>query len=236
MHKVLAIDTSSFVLGVALIDEKEVLGEIITNSKKNHALRLMPAVSALLEDLKVEPKELTHIIVANGPGSYTGVRIGVTTAKTLAWSLGIPLITVSSLENMAQVINYYNGFICPIIDARRGQVFTGLYKRDSKELVLQEKEQLTLLQDWLQYLKAKNEPVLFTGKDLTIHEDEIKNQLGELALFAPATMRLPRPAELAHLGMLKSPVNDVHQVTPQYLRLAEAEAKWREAQEEKRND
>ena len=106
MSKVLAIDTSSFVLGVAVTDGEQVAGELITNNKKNHALRLMPAVSKLMEELKIEAKQLDKIVVANGPGSYTGVRIGVTTAKTLAWSLGIPLVMVSSLEVSAQIGRY----------------------------------------------------------------------------------------------------------------------------------
>ena len=123
MSKVLAIDTSSFVLGVAVTDGEQVAGELITNNKKNHALRLMPAVSKLMEELKIEAKQLDKIVVANGPGSYTGVRIGVTTAKTLAWSLGIPLVMVSSLEVSAQIGRYTTHSIIPIIDARRGQVY-----------------------------------------------------------------------------------------------------------------
>ena len=92
MSKTLAIDTSSFVMGLAVTDGDVTLGEVTTNIKKNHSIRLMPAIDVLMKEVGVKAKELEQIVVAVGPGSYTGVRIGVTTAKTLAWSLQIPVI------------------------------------------------------------------------------------------------------------------------------------------------
>ncbi|MFP3359151.1 tRNA (adenosine(37)-N6)-threonylcarbamoyltransferase complex dimerization subunit type 1 TsaB, partial [Planococcus sp. SIMBA_143] len=125
---ILAIDTSNYPVGVALIQEDRVIGEYITYIKKNHSVRAMPAIEQLLKDCGIEAKELTKIVVANGPGSYTGVRIGVTLAKTLAWSLSIPLIPVSSLATLASSGRYFSGYIVPMFDARRGQVYTGLYE------------------------------------------------------------------------------------------------------------
>lgn len=116
--KVLAIDTSNYVMGVSLIEENTVVGEIITNLTKNHSVRLMPAVEQLLKECNVKPKELDKIVVAAGPGSYTGVRIGVTAAKTLAWSLQIPIVGVSSLEVVAANGVDFQGVICPLSETR----------------------------------------------------------------------------------------------------------------------
>ena len=134
--KVLAIDTSNFTLGIALIDGNQVMGEYITNLKKNHSVRVMPAIETLLKDCDTLPKELDKIVVAKGPGSYTGVRIGVTIAKTLAWTLKIPLSGVSSLEALAANGRYFNGSISPLFDARRGQVYTGLYEYNNEQLTI----------------------------------------------------------------------------------------------------
>ena len=108
---VLAIDTSTNVLGVAVANEKGIVGEQITFTKRNHSVRAMPSIEAILKECGLKPKDLDKIVVAKGPGSYTGVRIGVTIAKTLAWSLGIPLSGVSSLEALALNERYFNGLI-----------------------------------------------------------------------------------------------------------------------------
>ena len=101
----------------------------MTNMKKNHSVRVMPAIEQLLNDCDMKPTDLDKIVVAKGPGSYTGVRIGVTIAKTLAWTLNIPLVGISSLEVLAaSVEDILHGFVSPLFDARRGQIYTGLYQ------------------------------------------------------------------------------------------------------------
>ncbi len=223
--KVLAIDTSNYVLGIAIVDEDKVIGEIITNLPKNHSVRVMPAIEQVMKECGIKPKELDKIVVAMGPGSYTGVRIGVTIAKTLAWSLQIPLTGVSSLEAVAANGRYFNGFISPLFDARRGQVYTGLYQYEGKTLTCVEDDKIILLSDWLKELKKKETPVLFIGNDLVIHKEQIETDFGPLAYVAPYTDWNPRPSELAELGLKKEPV-DVHTFVPNYIRLAEAEANW----------
>ncbi|WP_332696758.1 tRNA (adenosine(37)-N6)-threonylcarbamoyltransferase complex dimerization subunit type 1 TsaB [Halalkalibacter lacteus] len=233
MSKTLAIDTSSFVMGIAVTDGERTLGEITTNIKKNHSIRLMPAIDNLMKEVGVRPKELDEIVVANGPGSYTGVRIGVTTAKTLAWSLGIPVIGVSSLAVMAQTGRFFQGIISPIMDARRGQVYTGHYQ--TKEMLVKEvaSDCLIMLEDWLVYLKELNEPVLFIGQDIELHRAMIMEGLKEQAHFATGSMMLPRPTELARLGQKMTDENVTHTIVPNYLQLAEAEVNWQKAQQEK---
>lgn len=225
--KILAIDTSNYVLGIALIDGDTVIGEYITNLKKNHSVRVMPAIDALMRDCDLKAADLSKIVVAQGPGSYTGVRIGVTIAKTLAWSLKIPLSAVSSLEVLAATCGrYFDGHISPLFDARRGQIYTGLYRFNTKEhLTVVSEDKLILSKDWAQHLKELNSQILFVGNDLSIHQDVIREHLEERAIFAQPTELNPRPSELAFLGREKS-VEDVHTFVPNYIRLAEAEANW----------
>ncbi|PFA68730.1 tRNA (adenosine(37)-N6)-threonylcarbamoyltransferase complex dimerization subunit type 1 TsaB [Bacillus sp. AFS015802] len=226
---ILAIDTSNYPFGVALIQEDKVIGEYITYMKKNHSVRAMPAIEQLLKDCGIEAKELTKIVVANGPGSYTGVRIGVTLAKTLAWSLNIPLIPVSSLATLASSGRYFSGYIVPLFDARRGQVYTGLYEFQGDRLVCIEEDRNIMLEEWVKKLKELNKDLLFVGNDTAIHEDTIKEVLGDQAKIAPFVSHNPRPSELAYIGQGLEEMT-AHEVLPNYIRMAEAEVKWLESQ------
>lgn len=226
---ILAIDTSNYPLGVALIEDNQVLGEYITNLKKNHSVRIMPAIQTLMKDCERVPAQLTKIVAAKGPGSYTGVRIGVTIAKTMAWSLKIPLVGVSSLEIIAAGAGrYFDGYISPLFDARRGQIYTGLYEYQSGKLTTVKDDRLVLSADWADSLKELKKPILFVGNDIPLHQTVINDTLGSQAVFAAITEHNPRPAELALLGKDKQG-EDIHSFVPNYIRLAEAEAKWLEA-------
>ncbi|MFN2748035.1 MULTISPECIES: tRNA (adenosine(37)-N6)-threonylcarbamoyltransferase complex dimerization subunit type 1 TsaB [Bacillus] len=227
---ILAIDTSNLTLGVALTRDGKVMAEHISHLKKNHSVRAMPAIDELLKECGLEPGNLSKIVVAKGPGSYTGVRIGVTIAKTLAWSLNIPVAAVSSLEVLAAGGRFFSGLICPLFDARRGQVYTGLYQYDQNCVLRALKEdQNILLEDWLKQLKDMEQQVLFLGHDTDIHKDLIKQIMGDQAVIAGPALQLPRPSELALIGELKEP-EPVHGLVPNYIRLAEAEAVWLEKQ------
>lgn len=222
--RALAIDTSNYVMGVALLSENEVMGEIITNVKKNHSVRLMPAIEQLLKECDTRPTELEKIIVAAGPGSYTGVRIGVTVAKTLAWSLQIPIVGVSSLEALAANAAAFNGYICPLFDARRQQVYTGLYTYENG-LTVREGDRIIVISDWLQHLKKLDKHILFLGNDVALHKETIVANLGEQAMFASIAKHNPRPSELGFIGLQKQ-AEDAHSFVPNYIRMAEAEANW----------
>ncbi|WP_226647574.1 tRNA (adenosine(37)-N6)-threonylcarbamoyltransferase complex dimerization subunit type 1 TsaB [Mesobacillus subterraneus] len=231
--KVLSIDTSNYVLGIGLLDGETVMGEYISNIKKNHSVRVMPAIQTLMEECNIKPAELSKIVVAEGPGSYTGVRIGVTIAKTMAWSLKIPLSGVSSLEvAAASAGRYFDGYVSPFFDARRGQIYTGLYKFENQLLETVKNDRLVMSADWVKQLNEMDSRILFTSNDLKLHEKVIKEELGDKAVFAAVTELNPRPAELALLGRDKDGV-DLHTFVPNYIRLAEAEANWLKAQETK---
>jgi len=230
--RVLSIDTSNYALGVALLDGTEVKGEYITNLKKNHSVRVMPAIEMLMKDCDLKPADLEKIVVAKGPGSYTGVRIGVTIAKTLAWTLNIPLVGVSSLEVLAASAGrYFDGAISPLFDARRGQIYTGLYKFNQGKVTTLKEDKLILAMNWAEELSRQNEKILFLGNDLPFHRPVFEEKLGSQVVFAEMTEHNPRPAELAFLGMGRE-CEEIHSFVPNYIRLAEAETNWLNANKE----
>ncbi|GER67770.1 tRNA (adenosine(37)-N6)-threonylcarbamoyltransferase complex dimerization subunit type 1 TsaB [Weizmannia acidilactici] len=224
---ILAIDTSNEVLGVSLVNGNTVLAEYITNLKKNHSVRVMPAIQQVMEECGVRPGELDKIVVAKGPGSYTGVRIGVTIAKTMAWSLQIPLVGVSSLKFIAAAGRYFDGYISPLFDARRGQIYTGLYRYENGNLETVIDDCNILSAEWGSRLCDLNQPVLFIGQNVALHEAVLAEKLQGNMVTADWTMHNPRPSELAKLGM-DEPGEAVHTFVPNYIRLVEAEAKWLE--------
>lgn len=226
---ILAIDTSTNVLGIALINHEKIIGEYVSNIKRTHSVRVLAAINELLNDCQILPSDIGKIVVAEGPGSYTGLRIGVTIAKTLAWSLNIPLVGVSSLKILAQSGGKnFAGLISPMMDARRGYIYTGLYKwSDHGELEEIIADQHIHAETWANQLKEYQEKVLFLGYDVKLHKQLFIDQLAEQAVFGDIVQHLPRPTELALLG-LNRPGEDIHTFIPKYLRLAEAEAKWKE--------
>lgn len=143
----LLIDTSNQPLSVALMQNDEVLAEITTDSKQNHSVQLMPAISQLFEQSKIAKQQLDAIIVAEGPGSYTGLRIGVTVAKTLAYALDVKLYGVSSLKALAATIDHTDKLLVPVFDARRQAVYTGIFQWQNGQLV-------TILEDQYMSIEA----------------------------------------------------------------------------------
>lgn len=233
---ILAIDTSNQLLGVAIMKDDEVVAEMVTNVAKNHSVRLMPAIDQVMKSVKVTPDQLGKIVVAEGPGSYTGVRIGMTTAKTLAWALEIPITGASSLKTLAFQGVYFDGLVCPFFDARRGRVYTGLYQPYEGRLELQKEERNTGMQEWLNELAAMEKPVLFLSPDMEKHRADIASTPGLNAVMPQSkTLHIPRPSHLV-LASEESGADAMYHMTPNYLRLAEAEAKWLKAEEGKVDD
>lgn len=228
---ILAMDTSNQALGVAILKDEEIVGEMVTNIAKNHSVRLMPAIDKLMREVNMTPDELDKIVVAKGPGSYTGVRIGLSTAKSLAWSLSIPVTGVSSLEVLAYQGRFFQGNISPFFDARRQMVYTGLYQWKNSQMSIQHEDRNILMEDWLHGLAEAGEEVLFLSPDIHLYKEMIIASLGELAIFPEGPFQLANPSHLALAGKNK-PADDTHALTPNYLRLAEAEANWLKSKKE----
>ncbi|MCG7346116.1 tRNA (adenosine(37)-N6)-threonylcarbamoyltransferase complex dimerization subunit type 1 TsaB [Sporosarcina sp. ACRSL] len=222
----LGIDTANMPLSVAIVKDGAILAEVNSSMAVNHSLRAMPAIEELFATVKLQPKEIDAIAVSEGPGSYTGVRIGVTIAKTLAWTLKKPLYGVSSLKVLAVNAPYFNGLICPIVDARRNNVYAGVYEFVNGGVTAIAEDGHFAIDDLLNTLSEKKRPVLFVGKDVAMYEEVIKERLQDDAHFAPFPLQLPRASSLIFIAQQSGQEENTHAFTPEYRRIAEAEANW----------
>lgn len=225
--KTLAIDTSNQTLAVAVVDGQEVLGQSQTMAIKNHSTALMPAIDGLMQAVGMAPKELEQIVVAKGPGSYTGLRIGVTTAKTLAQTLNIPLIGVSSLKAVAANCVGVSQVVVPLFDARRQNVYAGAYQWHNGTLETRIKDQHISLSELLTQLKAVDgQEVLFVGADTIKFKDMIEAELPTARINQVSLWNYPNGVVLAAIAKEEAPVASIHDFVPDYLKLVEAEEKW----------
>ena len=211
---------------MALVEDGKVLAEVVQNIKLTHSVGAMPAVEELFNKTKLKPNMVDAIAVAEGPGSYTGVRIGVTIAKTLAWTLKKPIVGVSSLKVLAANGQYFEGYICALFDARRQNVFSAVYEGKSMNTVTADMH--TSIDELLITLKSFNKPILFIGVDVELFWDKIIEVLGNQAVRASSTDDLPRASNLIALAKKEAlpSVEDTHHFVPQYRKIAEAEANW----------
>lgn len=220
----LGIDTANSPLSVAIVKDERLMIEESSMMKVNHSLRAMPAVEEACRKADITPAEIDAIAVSEGPGSYTGVRIGVTIAKTLAWTLDKPLYGVSSLKVLAMNGQLFDGLVCAVIDARRSNVYAGVYRAQGAGLANVLEDRHCALTDLLEQLKGLNEPVLFIGEDVKLHEAVVRERLGDQARFASFAYNVPRASSVISIAQNAGQPETVHTFTPQYKRITEAEA------------
>lgn len=211
--KVLVFDTSSKALSVALLEEENRLAELTLTIKKNHSITLMPTIEFLMTSIDWKPTDLDRIVVAEGPGSYTGLRIAVATAKTLAQTLKIDLVGVSSL--LALVPEEIEGLAIPVMDARRNHVYAGFYQED--QLVYPEGH--LSFEAVLERAKGAKK-VTFLGE-----VEAFREQIQEALPSAQLVETLPDAVRIGRLGLTKEAVS-VHGFVPNYLKRVEAEENW----------
>ena len=211
--KVLAFDTSSKALSLAILEDKQVLAETTINIKKNHSITLMPAIDFLMASVDWKPKDLDRIVVAEGPGSYTGLRIAVATAKTLAHTLNIELVGMSSL--LALVPYQQEGLFVPLMDARRNNVYAGFY--ENAKPVMPEA-----------HLPFERVIELINGASQVTFVGEVGPFVEQIQEHLPRTNfkeTLPNAANLALLAWDKE-ADSLHDFVPNYLKRVEAEENW----------
>lgn len=216
--KILAFDTSSTALSVALLEDSSLLAETVINIKQNHSVNLMPTIDFLLTAAGLTPGDLDRIVVAEGPGSYTGLRMAVATAKTLAYSLKIDLVGVSSLASLA-LASQQEGLVIPLIDARRRNVYAGFYLK-GKALEPDRHASLLSIMEQLE----DQEELSFVG-EVAAFEEEIKEHFPK----AKVLTSLPSAYQIGKLGQ-KLPPCEVHSFVPNYLKRVEAEENWLKSQ------
>lgn len=221
--KIAAFDTSSKALTLAILEDETLLAQMTLNIKKNHSITLMPAIDFLMKSLDMKPTDLDRIAVAQGPGSYTGLRIAVATAKTLAHTLKIELVGVSSL--LALVPEQVEGLVIPIMDARRNNVYAGFYQ--SGQAVRPEAH--LPLAEVLEMAGAADQPVTFVG-ETAVFAEQIEAALPGVSVQPT----LPDAAAVGRLG-LDLPAQSIHDFVPNYLKRVEAEENWLKTHQESSN-
>lgn len=225
--RILAVETATPAGGVALLDGERVLGEYCLNIKATHSERLMAAVDQLLSAAGWQLRDAEGLAVSIGPGSFTGLRIGVSAVKGLALALGIPIAAVPTLDALAATLPFAAHPVCPILDARKGEVYASLYHWTDG----------TLHRDWEYLALAPGAlcdrlagPVIFVGDALETLRGLLESRLGDRAGFAPPGRRLPSAACVGALGAVRLRAGetvDPTTLTPLYLRPSEAELKRR---------
>ncbi len=230
----LGIDTANSPLAIAIVKDGQIIAAEVTNVKVNHSAGVMPAIEHIFKRLDMSPKEIDAIAVSQGPGSYTGVRIGVTIAKTLSWTLQKPLVGISSLKVLAANALLYQGVICSLIDARRQNVYAAAFDATKGLETVVEDGHYSIM-GLLEKLKRLGQPVIFVGHDVDQFWDLIQQEMGEQALRAPYTLDLPDAAQLIHLAEQQDlpSIEATNTFVPTYCRLAEAEANWLKEQKGK---
>ena len=223
MMNILAMDTSNKALSLAILENEETLGQVTLNIKKNHSITLMPAIDFLMNSLDMKPADLDRIAVAQGPGSYTGLRIAVATAKTLAHTLKIELVGVSSL--LALVPEQVEGLVIPVMDARRNNVYAGFYQ--SGQSVRPEAH--LPLAEVLEIAGVADQPVTFVG-ETAVFAEQIEAALPGVSVQPT----LPDAAVIGRLG-LDLPAQSIHDFVPNYLKRVEAEENWLKTHQESSN-
>ncbi|AYG36506.1 tRNA (adenosine(37)-N6)-threonylcarbamoyltransferase complex dimerization subunit type 1 TsaB [Lactiplantibacillus pentosus] len=231
--KLLAIDTSNRPLSVAVLDDTQILATTTTNVGRNHSSTLLPIIEQAMAQAKVKPEELERVVVAAGPGSYTGLRIGVTTAKTLAFTLNKALVGVSSLAVLAGNVVTEGQLVAPLFDARRDNVFAGLYCIENQRPVNIIADQHVSVAAWGEQLAAYNEPIIFIGSDVDKYAAPLQQQLTTQFVRAQPQLDLPQAAVLGLMGRTMTPVSEIHNFVPNYLRLTQAERDWQAKHPEK---
>ncbi|MFQ5897688.1 MAG: tRNA (adenosine(37)-N6)-threonylcarbamoyltransferase complex dimerization subunit type 1 TsaB [Candidatus Methylomirabilia bacterium] len=225
--RILAVETSTPAGGAALLEGDRLVGEYMVNIRATHSERLLAAVDQLLHDARWTPGDLNGLAVAVGPGSFTGLRIGISTVKGLALALGIPVAAVPTLEALAWGLPFAREPVCPILDAKKGEVYAALFHWEADRLV-RDWEDSALAPEVL--CRRLAGPVIFVGDGVFAYGALLQAELGPRAAFAPPCRRLPSPASVGQVGqarLLAGERTEPRALTPRYLRLSEAELRRR---------
>lgn len=220
--KLLAVDTSGPVCGVAVMTDQGIRYEASVQNKLTHSVNLMPMIDAALTSSGLALSELDRIAVVTGPGSFTGVRLGVSTVKGLAHGVGKPCVAVDALEAMAHGVGIFDGMICPIQDARAGQVYGAAFRGDASHERLMADTPMKL-EDAVNTWLTMGERFLFVGDGMPVHRAKLTSLLGDRACFALPPFAFLRPAVVAYLGSLITDEKDYRELMPMYLRSPSAE-------------
>ena len=221
----LAIDTTTRVCSVALGDHEKIWAEYQLNGKNTHSQRLMPLIVSLFRDSGIDKSRLEGVALTIGPGSFTGIRIGMATAKGLCQGLNIPAVGVMTLDALAEACTFFPGLICPILDARKNQVYTALYRGAAGDPEMLQPAAALSIDELGHKLAAYEDEVIFLGDAVESYGGALRQILGQRYREMPLPSRLNRAALVLQKGIKlwqeKGPVSP-YVLKPLYIRLPEA--------------
>ena len=232
--RILGIESSSLVASAAVVENEVTLAEYTVNYKKTHSQTLLPMIDEMMRLFDMEPSAVDAIAVSGWPGSFTGLRIGSATAKGLGLALKKPLIHVPTLDAMAYGLFGASGLICPMMDARRQQVYTGIYRFEERFEIVMEQSALAVA-DLAERLNALGERVIFLGDGVPVYEKQLAETLTVPYCFAPAHVNHQRAASVAALGAVyfaEGKTETAAEHKPDYLRKSQAEREREEKERE----
>jgi tRNA threonylcarbamoyl adenosine modification protein YeaZ len=225
---VLSIDSATESASCAILDNEKLLGEVSLNNKKQHSVVLMPLVDSLLKNLQLSIKDIDGFVISKGPGSFTGLRIGMSMVKGLSQGSNKPFVSISSLDALAYNMAYTEGIICPILDALRDNIYTALYSFENGMLVKNTDYMALHIDELIELLKDQNKAVTFIGDAVDKFRVKLQESLQKVS-FAPKHLNLARAASLGELGqkLLEDGVyDDLYTSAPIYLRKPQAEREY----------
>ena len=231
--KVIGLDSSGLTATVAIVEDDKLVAEYTVNHKKTHSQTLVPMLDEISKMTELDLSTVDAIAVAKGPGSFTGLRIGSATAKGLGLALNIPIVEISTTEGLAYNLFGTDKLIAPIMDARREQVYTGLYEFEGDELKTILPATAEPIEDTVARINETGRAVIFLGDGVAVFKDKILELIKVPVRFAPAGKRLQSAASIATLGLKllgEGKAIPARDHVPDYLRLSQAE---REREENK---
>lgn len=224
--KILGLDSSGIVASVAIVEDDVLIAEYTVNYKKTHSQTLLPMLDEIAKMTELDLNSIDAIAVAAGPGSFTGLRIGSATRKDSDFALKKPLIAIPTVEGLAYNLYDISGLICPIMDARRKQVYTGIYRFTDHQLKVVEDQMAVPMETVIEKLNQYGETVTFLGDGVPVFHELIAEKMTVPYSFAPAHVNKQRAAAVAALGEIyyrQGKTETAMEHVPDYLRVSQAE-------------
>ena len=234
--KILGLDSSGLVASVAIVEGNDLKGEYTVNYKKTHSQTLLPMLDEVAKMIELDLNSVDAIAVSGGPGSFTGLRIGSATAKGLGLALNKPLIHIPTVDALAYNLVGHRDLVCPLMDARRNQTYTGLYRFDGNEMEIAEPQCAVGIDEIIEKINNIGQAVVFLGDGVAVFESYIRENCKVPFTFAPAHMNKQRAGAVAVLGELyyeQGKTETAAEHKPDYLRLSQAERERLEGAEKK---
>ncbi len=221
--RILAVDTATKSCSAAIVDKESIIAEITLSIEQTHSKHLMEMIDTVLNMSGLTVSELDGFAVTRGPGSFTGLRIGISSIKGFAMASGKPVVGVSSLDSLAMQCCFSSYLVSPLLDARKGEVYSSRYRFENGHLKKEVGEQAITP---VEAVCDINEPCLFVGDAVKNYQNKIKDEIGDLAHFAPHYQNTIRASTVAHISMAKFEANDTDDnslFAPHYIRKSYAE-------------